>query len=114
MVDVGAAEAVDLSPCPPAAWSYQSIMPTDQDREKIDAWVAVSPDTRVIETTRAGERWESRALENGEVRYEEVDLGGDEPALRLLARWCGRQLELVPRPPVKTSGPSTPGSAQSG
>jgi hypothetical protein len=62
-------------------------------------------DTRVVETTQAGDRWTTQALEDGEVRYEEIEFGGDEPELNLLARWCERQAKIVePRPPVKTSG----------
>ena len=79
-------------------------MPTDENRAKIDDWIAVSPDTRVVETTQLGDRWTTQALEDGEVRYEETELR-DEPELNLLAAWCARQGRRVePRPPVKTSG----------
>ena len=80
-------------------------MPTDENRARIDAWVAEAPDNRVVETTQHGERWETQALEDGEVRYEETDLGVGEPELNLLAAWCERQSSRIePRPPVKTSG----------
>ena len=80
-------------------------MPTDETRAKIDLWIAVSPDTRLVETTRNGDRWTTQALEDGEMRYEETELGADEPELELLAGWCERQAKKVdPRPPVKTSG----------
>jgi hypothetical protein len=58
-----------------------------------------------VETTRNGGRWETQALEDGDVMYEETDFGADEPELNLLAAWCERQAKRVePRPPVKTSG----------
>jgi len=80
-------------------------VPTDETRARIDAWIAVAPDTRVIETAHSGDRWTTQALEDGEVRYEEVEFGIDEPELHLLAGWCGRQANQVQaRPPVKTFG----------
>jgi len=80
-------------------------VPTDENRAKIDEWVAAASDSRVVETTRQGDRWTTQALEDGEVRYEETDFGGDEPLLDLLAAWCARQTRKVePRPPAKTSG----------
>ncbi len=80
-------------------------MATDETRAKIDAWVSAAPDSRVVETTREGDRWTTQALEDGEVRYEETDIGGDEPTLELLAAWCQRQgLGAAPRPPAKTTG----------
>lgn len=88
-------------------------MPTDENRAKIDTWVAAAPDTRVVETTHAGTRWTSRALEDGEVRYEETEVGRDEPELNLLAGWCERQVKKVDaRPPVKTSGVPPSGMAR--
>lgn len=77
-------------------------MPTDENRKRIDDWVAAAPDSRVVETTRAGDRWTTQALEDGEVRYEETDFG-EEPELDLLARWCERQGRVEPKPPVKTA-----------
>jgi len=72
---------------------------------KIDRWIEVAPDTRLIETTPTGNGWTAQALEDGEVRYEETEFGGDEPELNLLAGWCERQAKKVdPRPPVKTIG----------
>ena len=79
------------------------MVPTDENRARIDAWVALSPDTRVIETEQHGDRWTTQALEDGEVRYEETELR-EQPELNLLARWCERQTKVEPRPPVKTSG----------
>jgi hypothetical protein len=80
-------------------------VPNDQNRARIDAWVAEAPDNRIVETTQLADRWVTQALEDGEVRYEETDFNVDEPELNLLAAWCARQSKQVePRPPVKTSG----------
>jgi hypothetical protein len=79
-------------------------VPTDENRARIDEWIAAAPDSRVVETDRQGERWTTKALEDGEVRYEETEFGRDVPELNLLARWCERQvLKVEPRPPAKTS-----------
>ena len=88
-------------------------MPTDENRARIDLWVAVAPDTRIVETTQAGHRWTTQALEDGEVRFEEIEFGADEPELTLLAQWCEKQATRVePRPPVKTSGVPLPDVAR--
>jgi hypothetical protein len=88
-------------------------VPTDENRARIDAWVAAAPDTRVVESTQAGTRWTSQALEDGQVRYEETEIGRDEAELNLLARWCQRQVKPVDaRPPVKTSGVPSSGMAR--
>jgi hypothetical protein len=80
-------------------------VPTDANRTKIDLWVAIAPDTRVVETIRTGDRWTTQALEDGEIRYEETESGADEPELNQLAGWCeGQARKVEPRPPVKTSG----------
>jgi len=85
-----------------AAHGYRSIVPTDEDRKRLDDWVAVAPDNRLVETTQDGNRWTTQALEDDEVRYEETDFDTDEPELRLLAVWCARQVtKFEPRPPVK-------------
>ena len=78
---------------------------TDETRTKIDLWIAVAPENRIVETAHAGERWTTQALEDGEVRFEEIEFGSDDPELNLLASWCEREAKKVePRPPVKTSG----------
>lgn len=80
------------------------MVPTDENRTRIDAWVAFAPDNRLVETTRSGDCWTTQALEDGEVRYEEAEFR-EEPELNLLARWCERQGKRAePRPPVKASG----------
>ncbi len=78
-------------------------MPSDETRAKIDLWIAIAPDTRVVETTHTGDRWTTQALEDGQIRYEETELGRDEPELDLLGGWCERQAKkLAARPPVQT------------
>lgn len=95
--------------CAAAAWSYPSIVANDANKAKIDAWIALAPDTRVVETEQHGDRWTTQALEDGEVRYEETDFGVDEPELNLLAAWCARQsAKIEPRPPAKTTGAPVP------
>jgi hypothetical protein len=84
-------------------------VPTAENRARIDSWIAVAPDTRVVETTLTGNLWTAQALEDGEVRYEETEIGTEEPELEQLAHWCERQrAKLDPRPPVKTSGVPMP------
>ena len=84
-------------------------MPSAEDRNRIDNWVALAPDTRIVESTQAGDRWTTQALEDGEIRYEETEFGSDEPELSLLAAWCERQCKVPVRPPVKASVPPVDG-----
>jgi hypothetical protein len=80
-------------------------VPSDETRAKIDLWIAIAPDTRLVETVPTCNGWTTQALEDGEVRYEETELGVEEPELQLLASWCERQVKKVEaRPPVRTSG----------
>jgi len=77
------------------------MVPSEEDRAKIDQWVAEAPETRVVETTRNGSRWTTQAIEDGDILYEETDFG-DEPLLDLIAAWCVRQTKKPEaRPPVK-------------
>jgi hypothetical protein len=77
-------------------------VPSEEDRARIDQWVAEAPETRVVETTRTGSRWTTHAIEDGDILFEETDFG-DEPLLHLIAAWCSRQTKKVEaRPPVKT------------
>jgi len=71
-------------------------------KAKIDAWIDEAPEFRRVETEPlANDAWESRAIEDGQVVFEEVDVETDEPVLRRLAEWCARHTEAAPRPPVK-------------
>lgn len=74
------------------------------DRARIDRWIAESPDFRKVETEPlANDAWESRALEDGQVMFEEVEVDADSPIMRRLAAWCDQQTKRVAKPPVKTS-----------
>jgi hypothetical protein len=55
------------------------MVPTDENRARIDAWVAIAPVSRIVETTKSGGIRTTQALEDGEVRYEETDFGTNEP-----------------------------------
>ena len=80
------------------------MVPSDENRAKIDEWVATAPDNRLVETAQHGDLWTTLAMEDGDVVYEETE-HRDEPELKLLAAWCARQGQRVqPRPPVKTGG----------
>lgn len=73
------------------------------DRAKIDGWISEAPDYRKVETEPLEEcvGWESRAIEDGEIMFEEVEEDADEPLLRELAAWCERHTKVSARPPVK-------------
>jgi hypothetical protein len=75
-------------------------------KAKIDQWIEEAPEFRRVESEPlAQDAWESKALEDDQVVFEEVELDTDEPTLYKLAAWCERQLKskIEPRPPVKTS-----------
>jgi hypothetical protein len=75
----------------------------ESNRAKIDRWIAGAPDFRIVESNPTHHGWESVAREDGEIVYEELDVGTEEPLLDLMAAWCERQTKIEPRPPVKTS-----------
>ena len=79
-------------------------------KAKIDAWINEAPEFRRVETEPlANDVWESRALEDGQVVFEEVDVDTDVPVLRRLGEWCAQHTKILPRPPVKaTSLPGAP------
>jgi hypothetical protein len=82
-----------------------SIVLHSSVKAKIEAWIDEAPDLRRVEIEPlASDAWESRAIEGGQVLFEEVDVETDEPVLRRLGEWCAQQLKLAPRPPVKTNG----------
>jgi hypothetical protein len=79
------------------------------DRAKIDRWIAEAPDFRKVETEPlANDAWESRALEDGQIVFEEVEVDADTPILRRLAAWCEQQTKPLVKPPVKTGRASEP------
>lgn len=73
------------------------------DRERIDGWINEAPDYRKVETEPLEESvgWESRAIEDGEVVFEELEEDAEEPQLRQLAAWCERHTKRRAKPPVK-------------
>jgi len=74
-------------------------------KASIDRWVNESPEFRRVESEPlANDAWETKAIEDGAVVFEEVELDTDEPLMRLLAAWCDRQPKLEPRPLAKAGG----------
>ena len=97
--------------CPAARWSYPSIVLHPSTKAKIDNWVNAAPEFRRVESEPlANDAWETKAIEDGQVVYEEVDLDTDEPVLHRLATWCEQHTKVEPRPPVKT-GSNAPSPA---
>ncbi|MET0790223.1 MAG: hypothetical protein ABW061_01765 [Polyangiaceae bacterium] len=85
----------------------------------IDRWINDAPEFRRVESQPlSNDAWETKAVEDGAVLFEEVDLDTDEPVLRLLAAWCDQQSKIQPRPPVKagtlTNAPESRPVAKSG
>jgi len=79
------------------------------DRAKIDRWIAEAPDFRKVETEPlANDAWQSRAMEDGQIVFEEVEVEADTPILRRLAAWCEQQTKRLVKPPVKTGRASEP------
>jgi hypothetical protein len=79
------------------------------NRAKIDRWINEAPDFRRVETEPlANDAWESRALEDGQIVFEEVEVDVDEPSLHRLATWCGQHTKAAVKPPVKAGGAREP------
>ena len=80
-------------------------------KAKIEQWIAESPEFRRVESEPLSQdAWETKALEDGQVVFEEVELDTDEPVLYKLARWCEQHTKLELRPPVKANAPPMPTS----
>jgi hypothetical protein len=72
------------------------------NRAKIDNWINEAPEYRKVETQPlANDAWESRAVEDGQIVFEEVEVDADEPVLHRLAQWCEQHTRNVAKPPVK-------------
>jgi hypothetical protein len=72
------------------------------NRAQIDNWINEAPEFRRVETEPlANDAWESRAIEDGQVVFEEVEVDVDLPILRKLAAWCEEHTKIPARPPVK-------------
>ena len=75
------------------------------NRAKIDNWINEAPEFRKVETEPlANDAWESRAVEDGQIVFEEVEVDEDQPALHRLAAWCEQHTKTVAKPPVKAGG----------
>ena len=91
--------------CVATGWSYPSIVLASATRAKIERWINEAPEFRKIETEPlANDAWETKALEDDQVVFEEVEIETDEPVLSRLADWCERHTQAGPKPPVKTTG----------
>ncbi len=76
----------------------QSYLISPANRARIDNWINEAPEFRTVETEPlANDAWESRALEDGQIVFEEVEVDADTPIMRRLAAWC----EEHTKPPVK-------------
>jgi hypothetical protein len=72
------------------------------NRAKIEAWINEAPEFRKVETEPlANDAWEVRAVEDGQVVFEDAEVETDEPVLRRLAEWCERHTKHPAKPPVK-------------
>jgi len=83
-------------------------------KAKIDRWIEEAPEFRRVESEPlAQDAWESKALEDDQIVFEEVELDTDEPTLYKLAAWCERQMQskIELRPPVKASVAPLPSTA---
>ena len=87
----------------------EALLIAAADRARIDGWIAEAPDFRKVETEPlANDAWESRAMEDGQVVFEEVEVDVDTPILRRLAAWCEQQTKRVVKPPVKAGRAAEP------
>jgi hypothetical protein len=74
------------------------------NRTKIDNWINEAPEFRRVETEPlANDAWESRAIEDGQIVFEEVEVEADEPVLHRLASWCEQHTKTPAKPLVKAS-----------
>lgn len=72
------------------------------NRAKIDAWIEEAPEFRKVEAEPlASDAWEIRAIEDGQVVFEDAEVDTDQPVLHRLAMWCEQQTKARAKPPVK-------------
>jgi hypothetical protein len=75
------------------------------NRAKIDDWINEAPEFRQVETEPlASDAWEIRAIEDGQIVFEDAEVDTDEPVLHRLATWCEQHTKGPVRPPVKARG----------
>jgi hypothetical protein len=76
------------------------------NRAKIDGWINEAPEFRKVETEPlANDAWEIRAIEDGQIVFEDAEVDTDQPVLHRLAAWCAQHTKTPAKPPVKT-GPA--------
>jgi hypothetical protein len=79
------------------------------DRTKVERWVNEAPEFRKVETEPlANDAWESRAIEDGQVVFTEVEVDVDQPILRRLAAWCEGHTKTTVKPLAKAVGVHEP------
>jgi hypothetical protein len=79
------------------------------NRAKIDNWINEAPEFRKVETEPlANDAFEIRALEDGQIVFEDAEVDTDEPVLRRLANWCEQHTKLPAKPPVKAGAAPEP------
>ena len=72
------------------------------NRAKIDDWINEAPEFRKVKTEPlANDAWESRAVEDGQIVFEEVEVDVDSPILRRLADWCEQHTKPLAKPLAK-------------
>lgn len=81
------------------------------NRAKIENWINEAPEFRRVETEPlANDAFEIRAIEDGQIVFEDAEVDTDEPILRRLADWCEQHMKRPARPPVKAGTASEPPS----
>jgi hypothetical protein len=79
------------------------------NRAKIDNWINEAPEFRKVETEPlANDAFEVRAMEDGQIVFEDAEVDTDEPVLRRLANWCEQHTKLPVKPPVKAGAAPEP------
>jgi hypothetical protein len=79
------------------------------NRVKIESWLNEAPEFRRVETEPlANDAFEIRAIEDGQIVFEDAEVDTDEPILRRLADWCEQHMKRPARPPVKVGTASEP------
>jgi hypothetical protein len=79
------------------------------NRAKIENWINEAPEFRRVETEPlANDAFEIRAIEDGQIVFEDAEVDTDEPILRRLADWCEQHMKPPAKPPVKAGAAPEP------
>jgi hypothetical protein len=79
------------------------------NRAKIESWINEAPEFRRVETEPlANDAFEIRAIEDGQIVFEDAEVETDEPILRRLADWCEQHMKHAAKPPVKAGAAPEP------